>query len=262
MILCLDVGNTQIHAGVFEGNKLRAQFRKGTLPAPSSDEIGIFLKMALRENDVDPQQLTRIAVCSVVPDLDHSIGSACIKYFQKTPFFLEAGVKTGLKIRYKNPVEVGADRIANSIAATRLFPNRNAIVVDLGTATTFCVITAERDYLGGLILPGLRISMEALGTRTAKLPRVEIAPPESLVGRSTTESIQAGLYYSHLAAVSDISRRIREDVLRDPKALLIGTGGFSRLFEKEAKFDHWIPELVLVGLRDALDLNPEEGVSA
>src|SRR5690606_38340065 len=119
----------------------------------------------------------------------HSVRSACIKYFDQSPFMLQAGVKTGLKIRYRNPLEVGADRIANAIAATGLFPGENLVIADLGTATTLCVITADKDYLGGVILPGLRISMEALEAQTAKLPIVEILAPEEVVGRSTVESI-------------------------------------------------------------------------
>jgi type III pantothenate kinase len=203
MILALDIGNSQIHGGVFDetgGDGLKFQFRKGTHSGMSSDEFGTFLRIVLRENGVDPKNIKQIALCSVVPDVVHSIKGACNKYFDINPFILQAGTRTGLKIKYRNPLEVGSDRIANAIAASRLYPAQNLIVVDYGTATTFCVITADKDYLGGLILPGFRISMEALESRTAKLPSVELLSPEELVGKSTVESIQSGIYFREARA--------------------------------------------------------------
>jgi type III pantothenate kinase len=175
MILSLDVGNTTIHGGVFDGDTLKAQFRRTSEFRASSDELGIFLRSVLRENDIDPTQITHIAICSVVPDAIHSLRNACLKYFKINPFLLQAGVKTGLKIKYRNPLEVGADRIANSIAGTLLYPDKNLLIVDFGTATTFCAITKEKDYLGGVIIAGLKISMEALETKTAKLPSVPVS---------------------------------------------------------------------------------------
>lgn len=255
MILTLDVGNSQIHGGVFEGEDLRFQFRKTTKHGNSSDELGVFLRTVLRENDIDPSRIQHIALCSVVPDIIHSLKNACLKYFKKQPFILQVGTRTGLKIKYRNPLEVGADRIANAIAATQLFPGKNIIVADFGTATTYCAINAERDYLGGLILPGLRISMEALEARTAKLPTVEILSPSELVGRSTVESIQSGLYHSALFAHQGISREIKKNYFSRGETIVIGTGGFARLVEKEAGFDVMIPELVLIGLFKALQMN-------
>lgn len=255
MILTLDIGNSQIHGGVFSGGELKFQFRKSTHSGMSSDEFGTFLRIVLRESGIDPSSIREIALCSVVPDVVHSIRGACKKYFDLNPFILQAGTKTGLKIKYRNPLEVGADRIANAIAATRMFPEQNLIVVDYGTATTFCAITAERDYLGGLILPGFRISAEALESRTAKLPSVELLAPEELVARGTVESIQAGLYYSNLFAVRGITSEIKKRYFAEKNTLVIGTGGFSRMFENEGVFDALIPELVLLGLREALKMN-------
>lgn len=269
MILTLDIGNTSIHGGVFPSTSApepTLQFRKSTQTALSSDEFGLFLRAVLRENGFQPEKIREIALCSVVPDAIHSIRGACTKYFNTAPFVLQAGAKTGLRIKYRNPLEVGSDRIANAIAAIRLFPGKNLIVVDYGTATTFCAVTAEKDYLGGLILPGFRISMEALENRTARLPSVELLKPTQLVGQSTVESIQAGLYYGNLCAVKGITERIREQYFRDTtragespanQTLVIGTGGFSRLLESEGVFDHLVPELVLLGLRDALRMNAE-----
>ena len=255
MILCLDVGNTQIHGGVFEGDKLRTQFRRTSEFRASSDELGMFLRGILRENDVDPDVITQIAMCSVVPDAVYSLKNACKKYFNKTPFVLQAGVKTGLKIKYRNPLEVGADRIANSIAATEKYPNENILIVDFGTATTFCAINTEREYLGGVILAGLRISMEALESRTAKLPSVEITALKETLGRSTVESIQSGLYFGNIGMVKEIKARLIQECFNGAKTRVIATGGFSSLFEKAGLFDEIIPDLVLKGLNHALKMN-------
>jgi type III pantothenate kinase len=255
MILALDVGNSQIYGGVFLGDELKLQFRKTSQAGSSSDEVGIFLRSVLRENGIDPRQIRKIAICSVVPDAVHSIRGACAKYFDLQPFILQAGIKTGLKIKYRNPLEVGADRIANSVGAVQLFPNKNIVIVDYGTATTFCVVSAEKEYLGGLILPGFRISMEALESRTAKLPSVEIVKPQELVGRSTVESIQNGLYYSNLYGLRGISEQIKKQYFNDASTIVIGTGGFSRLLESENVFDHLLPDLVLRGLKQTLELN-------
>jgi len=255
MILTLDIGNSQIYGGLFDKGQLKMQFRKSSKHGNSSDEIGLFLRQVLAENKVNPSDVEQIALCSVVPDLIHSVGSACMKYFSISPFILRAGVRTGLKIKYRNPLEVGADRIANAIGATHMFPKKNLIIIDFGTATTFCAINEERDYLGGVIIPGLRLSMESLETQTAQLPKVEIRAIENTIGRSTVESIQSGLYWGTLTQVQGIIKRIREEGFYGKNAMVIGTGGFSRLFEKEKIFDNHIPELVHLGLKEALVLN-------
>lgn len=255
MILCLDVGNSLVVGGVFAGDELRLQFRLTTLGKPTSDELGIFLLTTLRENDIDPTGIEAISMCSVVPDLIHSLRSACLKYFDLEPFVLQPGVKTGLRIKYRDPREVGTDRIADAIAATHRFPNEELIVVDFGTATTIEVITADRDYLGGAILPGVRLSMEALDAGTARLPAVEIVAPTAAIGRSTTESIQAGLYFGSLGAIRLLIDRITEEAFPGRRPTVVATGGFSSLFRDEPNFDHVIPDLTLHGLRIALALN-------
>jgi type III pantothenate kinase len=255
MILTLDVGNSQIFGGAFEDGDLTIRFRKTSRPTTSSDELGLFLRSVLRENGGDPSRVEQIALCSVVPEIIYSLRSCCRKYFGIDPFILQAGVKTGLNIRYRNPLEVGADRIATAIGATHLFPGRNLIIIDFGTATTFGVVRGGRDYLGGIILPGLRIAMEALEKNTARLPTVEIVPPTDLVGRSTVEAIQSGIYFGNRAAVKELTREIREEAFRAEPTIVIGTGGFSRLFEHEKVFDFLLPDLVLVGLERALSLN-------
>ena len=259
MILTLDVGNSQIFGGVFLNRALTIRFRKPSRPPTSSDELGLFLRAVLRENGSDPSGVEQIAFCSVVPEIIYSLRSCCRKYFGVDPFVLQAGAKTGLKIRYRNPLEVGPDRIANAIAAAHLYPNRNLIIIDFGTATTFDVVSASRDFLGGIILPGLGISMEALVQNTARLPKVEIVPTTELVGRSTIECIQSGLYFGHLAMIHELTREVRARSFQGEPALVIATGGFSRLFEREKVFDAVLPDLILVGLAQALSLN--EGAS-
>lgn len=257
MILALDVGNSQIFGGVYNGEEVLLKFRRNTKNGASSDETGIFLRTVIKENGLDPSKVTDIAICSVVPEVVHSLKNACKKYFNIQPFLLQAGVKTGLKIKYRNPVEVGADRIANSIAATHLYPGKNLILVDLGTATTFCAVSADKEYLGGSIVAGLRLCMEALESKTAKLPSVEIVSMHEALGRSTVESIQSGLYYGHVGTVREISSRIQKECFDNERPLIIGTGGFANLFEKEKIFDAVLPDLVLKGLMIALFMNKE-----
>jgi len=259
MILVLDVGNNQIFGGIFNEGTLEFRFRKTTDSALSSDELGLFLRSVLRENGRDPSCVEQIALCSVVPEAIYSLRSCGRKYFGIDPFVLEMGVKTGLNICYRNPVEVGPDRIANSIGAMHRYPDQNLIVIDFGTATTFDVVSANRDYLGGIIMAGMRIAMEALERETARLPTVEIVPTTSLIGRSTVESIQSGLYFGNRAAVCALTDEIRRDAFQGEPAVVIGTGGLSRLFEHETIFDVLLSDLVLVGLERALAFN--EGMS-
>ncbi len=255
MILTIDIGNTILYAGVFQGDDIIVQFRKASQVSDSSDEIGLFLTNVLRENGIKHDDIEQIAFCSVVPGTDHSLRNSCIKYFNISPFELKIGVKTGLKIKYRNPQDVGSDRIANAIAATRLYPGKNLIIIDFGTASTFCVVSKEREYLGGVIVPGLKISMEVLENKTAKLPSVEIIARKKVVGRSTITSIQSGLYFGQIGMVKEIKERITEESFGGDVPFAIGTGGFSSLFRNTDLFDVTIPDLVLRGLKFALDLN-------
>jgi type III pantothenate kinase len=257
MLLCLDVGNTQIHGGVYEAGRLRTQFRKSTHPLGTADELGVFFSAVLRENGLDPRGVTRTAICSVVPAAVRALSEACVAYWKCEPFILQAGTRTGLKVRYRNAHEVGSDRIANAIAATHRHPRRNILVVDCGTATTFDVITSTGDYLGGAILPGVGVSLDALASHTARLPRVELARPAGALGRSTVESIQSGVFHGHVGAIRRLIALLALEAFADDKPRVIGTGGFAWLFEDEKVFDEIIPELVLDGLRHAESLNRE-----
>ncbi len=255
MILTLDVGNSQIFGGVInDKNEIKLSFRKTSKTGASSDEIGVFLRTVLSENGINPKEIHQIAMCSVVPNVVHSIKNACKKYFGINPFVLESGVKTGLKIGYENPVEVGADRIANAIAAVHLYPQQDLIVIDLGTATTFCVISSNKEYLGGSIVAGLKLCVKALESKTAKLPSVEIVSMKAALGRSTVESIQSGLYFGHIGTMKEMTRRLQKECFHK-KPYIIGTGGLSSLFDKAEVFDQIQPDLVLQGLVLALEMN-------
>ncbi len=255
MILALDVGNTQIYGGLFDRDQMKMSFRKNSKSGSSSDEVGIFLRTVLRENGFDPSMVTHIALCSVVPEVIYSLKGACKKYFNLNPFILQAGVRTSLKIKYRNPLEVGADRIANAIAVSHIYPNKNVVIVDLGTATTFCAVTKDKDYLGGAIISGLRLSMESLEAKTAKLPSVEIVSMNEALGKSTIESLQSGLFYGHLGSIREICYRLKSECFHGEEVMVIGTGGFSHLFEKEKIFDAIMPDLVLKGLLISLQMN-------
>jgi type III pantothenate kinase len=254
MLLCIDVGNSHIYGGVFVGEEIKLRFRH-TSKVSTSDELGIFLKSVLRENQCSPDRIKNISICSVVPQLDYSLRAACVKYFGVEPFFLQAGVKTGLNIKYRNPIEVGADRIANAIAASQFYPNQQIIVIDYGTATTFCVINAQKAYLGGVIIPGVRLSVDALSHNTAKLPVVEIVKTDQVVGRSTIESIQSGIFYGVVGACREIIQQIKMQLFQDEPVLVIATGGFASLFEQQKIYDLLLPDLVLDGIRLATLLN-------
>lgn len=254
MRLCIDIGNSQIFGGLFDGQELAFRFRRSSVHS-SSDELGIFLKAVLRENKFDPMAIDSISICSVVPSLDYSIRSACIKYLFKEPFFLQAGVKTGLNIKYRHPVDVGADRIANAIGGIQQFPAQNLIILDFGTANTICVISKQKIYFGGAIFPGIRLSVEALSKNTAKLPSVEIIKVDDALGSSTISSIQSGIFFGAIGACREIIGRIKGSLFSGEPVIVLATGGFASLFDTENIYDHHLPDLVLQGLNFAYDLN-------
>ncbi len=253
MLLCLDIGNSHIHGGIFDGETLCQQFRYSTQSNSTSDQMGVFFRSVIRENNIEIDEIKHVAIASVVPSMDYSIGSAFIKYFNVEPFFLQPGAKTGLKIKTRNPLEIGADRIANAIAVMELFENKNVAVVDFGTATTVELINKDREYLGGSIMPGLKIAMEVLSTHTAKLFPVNIVKPKTMIGNDTVTNIQAGLYYGHLGAINTFIDNIRQ--LTNDDVTIVGTGGFASMYQEEDLFTTIIPDLALQGLRIAWQKN-------
>ena len=255
MKLCIDIGNSQIYGGLFVGDELVSRFRKITQRGASSDELGLFFRQVVRENGRDPGEVDAIGFCSVVPDLNHSLMNACRRYFDIEPFVLRAGVKSGLKIRYKNPAEVGTDRIAGAVAAVARHPGKNIIIVDFGTATTVEAVNARQEYLGGAIFPGLGISMRALEQNTARLPKVEILRPGKACGRSTVASIQSGLYWGHVGQVREVCHRISLECFSAATPVIIGTGGFAGLLGEAGLFSEVQPDLVLEGIKIAQEMN-------
>lgn len=254
MLLCLDVGNSHIYGGLFANEEICLRFRHPS-KVSTSDELGVFLKMVLRENSFDSSLVSKISICSVVPRLEYSLRAACIKYFNITPFFLQSGVKTGLNIKYNNPKDVGADRIANAIAATHNFPNTNLIIIDFGTATTFCAVSANKVYLGGAIMPGLQLAVDALANNTAKLPPIEIVKLDKAIGVSTVESMQSGIFYGALGSSLEIIKRMKYERFLNQESLVVATGGFASLFANYQLYDHHMPDLVLQGVKIASDMN-------
>ena len=255
MILCFDIGNTDIYGGVCKGRELVAEFRKANHLRPSADEFGVFVLQILNSRGLAVGDLTAVAVASVVPDCNGVVVQACEAYLGIQPLVLQAGVRTGLKIRTQNPGEVGADRIANAIAAVELFPKTDRIVIDMGTATTFCAINRNDEYLGGVIAAGMALSMRALATNTAKLPHVDIGGPVRCLGKTTVESIQNGLYFGHLGMMREVIGRLREEAFEGRDPVVILTGGHARFFRNIPFVQECIPDLVLRGLCRAVELN-------
>ncbi len=253
--LCFDIGNTDIYGGVFEGRELRMEFRKNNRARPTVDEFGVFLMQLLQAHRIAPEEIAEVGAACVVPDSLRAVVGACEKYLSRPVLLIEAGVRTGLKVKVKDPRQVGADRISNAIAAVELFPGRNLIIIDMGTATTFCAVNARQEFLGGAIAAGIGLSMNALGTQTAKLPIVDIVPVRNALGRTTIENIQSGLFFGHIGLVKELVARLREEAFGTEEATVIGTGGSARLFTDFHLFDKFIPALVLRGVHRAIALN-------
>lgn len=249
MMLCLDIGNTHIYGGLLDSKEICLRFRFPSAQSCTSDTLGIFLKDVIRENHFDPTSVTAICISSVVPALDYSVVAACKKYFSITPVSIKPGTHTGLMIATDNPSELGADRIANAVAALAQFPGRNLAIFDFGTATTACAISKEAVYVGGAILPGFKLSMSALSSKTALLSDVDILQPKNALGKNTESQLQIGIYYSQLGSTKEILQQWQATVFKDEPAIVIATGGYARLLMQEPIFDVNLPDLVLEGLR-------------
>lgn len=249
MMLCLDVGNTHIFAGVLEGTTIKLHFRFPSSQSLTSDTFGLFLKTVIRENHLDAEKIQAISISSVVPGLNYSIISACEKYFSITPVIIKPDINTGLTLAIDNLAELGADRIANAIGALAQFPGKNLAIFDFGTATTACAITKEKVYIGGAIWPGFKSSMAALSSKAALLSDVEILKPNSTLGTNTSSQLQIGLYSSQLGAVKEILQQWHCTIFKDDPAIIIATGGYGRLLAEEPIFHEYLPDLVFQGLR-------------
>lgn len=253
--LCMDIGNTHIVGGVFKQHDILLRFRHATCTEYTSDQLGLFFIHILQVNQIDYHDIREVVIGSVVPGIDYSVRSACIKYFSTEPFFLKPGIKTGFNIAVQQPDEMGADRVANLIAAVEQFPGRHLAIIDFGTATTIDIVTREKDCLGGAIFPGIKSSMETLSRSAAKLGSVKIVKPKQALGKTTESQIQSGLYYEQLATIDCLVKKMAAEVLHGEELMIIGTGGFSHLYEKENIFHAIIPDLTLQGLNILYDRN-------
>ena len=247
MLLAIDIGNTDTTLGVFEDLKLRATWHMATNIHRMADEYAALLLNLLRHQNLDTPDITAVAMCSVVPPLITTYEDLFQRYFHLSPFVVGTGVKTGVSIRIDNPREVGADRIVNAAAAHHLYGGP-IIVIDLGTATTFDIVSREGCYQGGVIAPGINTAAETLFMQASMLPRVELTHPKHTIGTSTVTAMQSGIIFGYVALIEGMITRIQQEL--GEKARVVATGGWSTLIAKETSvFEVVNPNLTLVGLR-------------
>lgn len=257
MILTLDIGNTNIKTAVFDGDAMVKYWRLKTDNSATSDEIGGSLTWLFQHNGLPTSCIDGIIMSSVVPSVNFTIEHMCRDYFGMDPMIVVPGVKTGINIKYENSRDLGGDRIANAVASHCLYGGP-CIFIDFGTATTFGVITERAEFIGGAICPGLKLSTEALVMGAAKLPRVEIKKPETVIGRNTVANMQSGIFYGYVGQVNHIVAKMKEE-LALPQVRVVATGGLSRLIATDTNAIDVIDGLLtLKGLRIIYERNLEE----
>ena len=260
MILLVDVGNTNIVLGVHNGQEYIASCRISSDGNKTSDEYSIQVMQLFNVSEIDPKEIKGVIVSSVVPNIMHSLENMLRKCFCHEPIIVGPGIKTGINIKYDNPKEVGADRIVNAVAAHEIY-KKSAIIIDFGTATTFCALRKNGDYLGGCICPGIRISADALFERAAKLPRVELEVPKTIICKSTVTSMQAGILFGYIGQVEYIVKKMKEEIKNSKnkeEPLVIATGGLANLIAKQTDFiDIVDSDLTLEGLKILYEKNKE-----
>lgn len=254
MILAIDVGNTNIVLGVYQGKRLVVNWRISTNRQTTADEYGILIKDLFNYARINSNEIKAVVVSSVVPPLMSSLSKMSTKYFCVEPLIVGPGVKTGISIKYEDPREVGADRIVNTVAALRLYGGP-VIIVDFGTAITFCAVSGNGEYLGGAITPGIGIATEALFRQAAKLPRIELIKPKNVIGKNTVVSMQAGIVYGYVGLIDEIVSRMKTEI-GEGEPMVVATGGFAEMIGSETKTIKEInPFLTLEGLRIIYELN-------
>ena len=231
MVLVIDVGNTNTVLGLMDGDFVVQTFRISTA-GRTTDELGMLMLQLLQHHSFEPEQVEGAITSSVVPSVVYTIQKACRRYLNVEPMLVGRKLKTGMKVRTDNPREVGADRIVNAVAASARWEGP-VVVVDFGTATTFDCVTANHEYVGGAIAPGFKISEEALFSRTAQLPRVEVARPPAAIGRNTVHAMQSGLYWGYVGLVDSLASRCRAELA--PEAKVVATGGLANLLAKDSQ---------------------------
>jgi type III pantothenate kinase len=251
VLLAIDVGNTNIVLGVFDGAELVQSWRLQTVRERTSDELGLLVDGLFAHSRIERVQIRAVIIGSVVPPLTGTIRDMAQRYFGVTALIVEPGVNTNMPILYENPAEVGADRIVNGIAAFERFGRsaaRPMVVVDFGTATTLDAITAKGEYLGGAICPGVQISADALFQRAARLPRIDVRKPPRVIGRTTVGAMEAGLFWGYVGMVEGLVRRMSDEL--GGQALCIATGGLAEVIAPETSLiEHVDADLTLHGLR-------------
>jgi type III pantothenate kinase len=260
MVLVLDVGNTNIVIGVYDKTELMGDWRLSTDFKRTSDEYGSQITHLFILSKINISDIEGVIISSVVPNIMYSLEHMIRKYFRLDPIIVGPGVKTGINIKYDNPKEVGADRIVNAVAAHEKY-NSSLIIIDFGTATTFCAIRKNGDYLGGTICPGLKISSDALFERAAKLPRVELVKPGNVICRNTVNSMQAGIIYGYIGQVEYIVSMMKKEMksLGEEVPTVIATGGLANLISGESKYINKVESnLTLEGLRIIYEKNKEQ----
>lgn len=250
MLLLIDVGNTNIVMGIYEGDEFKFSWRLGTKVARTSDEYGLQVDSILRHYGVDVEDIKDVVLASVVPSIQHTLRTMCTRYLGKEPMVIGEGTKTGMKIKYDNPKEVGADRIVNAVAAYQRYGGP-CIVIDIGTAISFDVINQEGDYLGGAIAPGIGISSEALFSRTSKLPKVELEEPKNVIGKNTVEAIQSGVVYGFIGLVDNVIANILSEMkLKKKDVKIVATGGYAKLIASKSKYiEEYDYDITLQGMK-------------
>ena len=253
MLLTIDVGNTNLTLGLYEGGKLGSHWRLATDHARMPDEYGLQFLGLLEHAECAAEALTGVCLASVVPQLTGRVAQACREYLGQEALIVDAGVKTGIRIRYEDPRAVGADRVADAVAALRLYGGP-ACIIDFGTATTFNAVTKDGEYLGGAITAGINLAADALFTHAAKLQRIDLQRPPSVIGRNTVHAMQSGLLFGYVSMAEGMVKRFREELGADMK--VIATGGLAEIVARETKvIDILAPWLTLEGLRIIWDLN-------